>query len=66
MENTPNEELENLKVPDQQWSISCLGEGKLQIKKIPVERPGAGQVLVKCLAAPINPSDLAMMKGWYS
>lgn len=34
--------------------------------KVPVEKPGPGQVLVKCMAAPINPSDLGFMKGYYS
>jgi len=28
--------------------------------------PAAGEVLVKCMAAPINPSDTGFMKGFYS
>ena len=28
--------------------------------------PQYGEVLVKCFAAPINPSDLGLMKGYYS
>ncbi len=32
---------------------------------MPVRQPGAGQVLVRMAAAPINPSDLAFIKGGY-
>jgi len=36
--------------------------GKLDIRKVPVPVPGKGEVLVKILAAPVNPSDLAQLK----
>jgi NADPH:quinone reductase len=39
-------------------SIPAVGEA-------PVTAPGPGQVLVRVAAAPINPSDLAFMKGGY-
>lgn len=32
---------------------------------IPVQQPGPGEVLVKIHASPINPSDLAFLKGGY-
>ena len=36
------------------------------MKKIPVILPQSGEVLIKCLAAPINPSDIGFLKGYYS
>ena len=40
-------------------------EGQLDIylDEVPVEQPGENQVLVKVLAAPINPSDLGLLVG---
>jgi NADPH:quinone reductase-like Zn-dependent oxidoreductase len=38
-------------------------EGKLVVRELPVPRPGAGEVLVRMTAAPINPSDLASLAG---
>ena len=37
--------------------------GKLTWREIPAPRPGAGQVLVRMAAAPINPSDLGSLSG---
>lgn len=40
-------------------------EGQLDIylDEVPVEQPGENQVLVKVMAAPINPSDLGLLVG---
>ena len=37
--------------------------GELRIESLPLPGPGPGQVLVKIGAAPINPSDLAILRG---
>jgi NADPH:quinone reductase-like Zn-dependent oxidoreductase len=37
----------------------------LQVRDVPDPTPGRGQVLVRMLAAPINPSDLFMVRGVY-
>jgi NADPH:quinone reductase-like Zn-dependent oxidoreductase len=50
-------------IPEMQWSITCPLEGKVKLMKIPVPKPVSGEVLIKCMAAPINPSDIAFMKG---
>lgn len=39
--------------------------GPLSIEEIEVPHPGPGEVLVKMDAAPVNPSDLAVLKGGY-
>ena len=39
---------------------------KLTVEQFPVPRPQAGQVLVRMHASPINPSDLAFLRGVYS
>lgn len=41
------------------------GPGALAVSERPVPRPGAGQVLVRVAAAPVNPSDLAFLRGAY-
>ena len=48
-----------------QWALAINSRGKLQVKKIPVPTPQHGEVLVKVMAAPLNPSDLYYMKGQY-
>lgn len=37
----------------------------VQIDRVPVAAPGAGQVRVRMLCAPVNPSDLNMLEGKY-
>ncbi|HEX2994960.1 MAG TPA: zinc-binding dehydrogenase [Anaerolineales bacterium] len=39
--------------------------GPLIVGSLPVPTPGAGQVLVRMAAAPINPSDLGFLNGSY-
>ncbi len=37
----------------------------IALAKVSVPRPGRGQVLVRIAASPVNPSDLAFMRGHY-
>jgi NADPH:quinone reductase-like Zn-dependent oxidoreductase len=37
----------------------------LQMRDLPVPEPGAGQVRVRMLASPLNPSDLMVVRGKY-
>src|SRR5262245_61246435 len=37
----------------------------LQVQHIPAPQPGRGQVRVRMLASPINPSDLLFIRGNY-
>ena len=41
------------------------GADALAVSERPVPRPGAGQVLVRVAASPVNPSDLAFLRGAY-
>src|SRR5262245_18222798 len=38
----------------------------LDVKDVPKPTPKSGEVLVRMLASPINPSDLMMVRGVYS
>lgn len=40
-------------------------DGKPVVETIPVPQPGRGEVLVRMAASPINPSDLALLRGGY-
>ena len=57
--------MDKIEIPTEQWALVNTSRGKLQVKKIPVPEPANGQILVKVLHAPINPSDLYCMKGMY-
>lgn len=37
----------------------------LQIRDVPVPEPGAGEVRVRMIASPVNPSDLLVVRGRY-
>jgi len=39
--------------------------GALKIEQLPIPRPGSGELLIKMDAAPVNPSDLALLAGGY-
>src|SRR5687767_2505817 len=38
----------------------------LQVRDVPVPEPGRGEVRVRMLASPVNPSDLLEVRGRYS
>src|SRR5438552_1911409 len=40
-------------------------EEVLQVRDVPMPEPGRGQVRVRMIAAPINPSDLSVVRGQY-
>lgn len=53
-------------VPEQMSAIRQeQAGGILKIEQVPVPDPGPGEVLVKMDAAPLNPSDLALLAGGY-
>ena len=37
----------------------------LQVREVPIPEPGPGQVLVRMIASPVNPSDLLVVRGLY-
>ena len=37
----------------------------LQVREVPMPQPGRGEVRVRMLASPINPSDLMTVRGLY-
>lgn len=37
----------------------------LQVREVPTPKPGPGEVLVRMIASPINPSDLLVVRGRY-
>lgn len=53
-------------LPDTMRALLLHGAGeRLSLEEIPRPKPGVGEVLVRIAASPINPSDLAMLKGEY-
>ncbi|MEZ4712957.1 MAG: zinc-binding dehydrogenase [Caldilineaceae bacterium] len=55
-------------IPEQMTAVvleSYSGADALRVEQRPVPKPGKDQVLVKVAASPINPSDLAVLEGYY-
>ena len=40
-------------------------EEVLQLKEVPIPTPAAGEVLIKVMASPVNPSDVMFVQGMY-
>ena len=55
-----------ISIPDKMRAVLIHEfRSKTEVGDAPVLRPGRGQVLIRIAAAPINPSDLAFLKGGY-
>ncbi len=53
-------------LPEQMTAIrQYQAGGALKIEQVPIPRPGPGELLIKMDAAPVNPSDLALLAGGY-
>ena len=53
-------------LPEQMTAIrQYQAGGALKIEQLPIPRPGSGELLIKMDAAPVNPSDLALLAGGY-
>lgn len=60
-------EKDNSKAAPKMMKALVLAEdGSVAVQDVPIPKPRDGEVLVKILAAPINPSDIAFLKGFYS
>lgn len=46
-------------------AIVLEGPKSFVLKELPIPKPAHGEILVKIIAAPINPSDLAFLGGGY-
>ncbi len=59
-----------MSVPTRMSGVLLTGHGGPEVlvwsDDIPVPRPGAGEVLVKVLAAGVNPTDINTRVGWYA
>lgn len=42
-------------------AIVLDGPLKFSVQELPIPRPASGEVLIKVMAAPINPSDLIFL-----
>lgn len=53
-------------LPEKMRALVLHGPGeRLMLEEVPRPKPGPGDVLVRIAASPINPSDLAMLRGEY-
>ena len=56
----------NMFIPRTMQAVLLGIKGRpLTVGQIPVPQPGPGEVLVRMVASPINPSDLGFIKGNY-
>ncbi len=46
--------------------IELQESGKFLLKEVPIPKPKSGELLVRVMAAPINPSDLVFLEGKYA
>jgi len=56
-------------VPAMMWAVVTTGNGgydRLDYRQVPVPVPGAGEVLVRVLAAGMNNTEINTRLGWYS
>ena len=52
----------SVSIPETMQAIRLEEEnGKLQVRELPVPKPGPGEVLVRMAASTINPSDIGFM-----
>jgi len=63
IEFIPGGEMEHTIPATMQAVQQDEAQGQLFLSEVPVPRPGAGEVLVRMAAAPINPSDLGALSG---
>jgi len=54
-----------MSLPETYKALISNEQGELSLKEFPLPKPSTNQVLVKVAYAPINPSDIAKLKGFY-
>ena len=54
----------SLVLPDTMQAVQLdQDRGPIFVRRIPVPRPGGGEVLIRMVVSPINPSDLGFIAG---
>ena len=56
-------------IPAKMWAVVTTGNGgydKLDYRQVPVPTPGAGELLLRVLAAGMNNTEINTRLGWYS
>lgn len=51
------------KVPTEMWALQSSEAGKISLDRVPVPKPGKGEILVKVHYSPVNPSDIYNAMG---